>query len=220
MAPQNILKNKNILITAGSTWVAIDSVRVITNIFGGTLGLEIAEHAAKKGFKVTLLFGPGKSIPKTFDKSIKIIRYKYYFELLDLVKKHVSMKKYSVIIHSAAVADYTPENSFDGKIKSNKETLTIKLKRTIKIVDLIKKINKNIFLVKFKLEVNKSVEELILIAKKSMLASDADLIVANDFKNIKGSHSAYIINKLGDTILCNSKKEIASKLIKILLKNN
>ena len=49
---------KNILITAGSTWVAIDKVRVLTNIFGGRTGCMIAEEAVSRNHNVTLLIGP------------------------------------------------------------------------------------------------------------------------------------------------------------------
>ena len=81
------LNNINILVTAGPTWVPIDKVRVITNVFGGTLGAIIASEAAKTGANVTLLFGPGKAqIPQNI-KNLKIIRYKFYDDLLRLVKK-------------------------------------------------------------------------------------------------------------------------------------
>ena len=53
------LKNKKILITAGPTWIPIDKVRVITNIFKGRLGIIIAKEAIKRKAKVTLLLGPG-----------------------------------------------------------------------------------------------------------------------------------------------------------------
>ena len=55
------LKDKKILITAGPTWVAVDKVRVITNIFGGALGTIIAEQAKKTGAQITLLMGPGRA---------------------------------------------------------------------------------------------------------------------------------------------------------------
>jgi phosphopantothenoylcysteine decarboxylase/phosphopantothenate--cysteine ligase len=210
------LKGKKILITAGPTWVAIDKVRAITNIFGGTLGAIIAENANKLGADVTLLFGPGRtSLPKA-ENNFKIIKFKYFEELLDLVKKEVGSKKYDIVIHSAAVADYTPVSVNDGKIKSGKESLTIELKPTIKIVNLIKDLDPNIFLVKFKLEVNLSEKELLDVAYKSMQESKADLIVANDFNTVQKDHKAFIIDKDKSIKEFFGKKEIALGLLETL----
>lgn len=213
------LKNKRILVTAGSTWVPIDSVRVITNIFGGALGVEIATLAQKLGASVTLLLGPGRVLPPKECKTFKTINYKYYDELLELVTSQLASTKYDIMIHSAAVADYTPENVFKGKIKSTKEKLVIRLKKTKKIVDLVKKISPEIFLVKFKLEVGVTESELISIAKASMKQSDADMIVANDFNNIGANHKAYIIDKQNNIVESKTKEGIAKDLLKILSTN-
>ena len=215
---KKILKNKNIIITAGPTWVPIDKVRVITNIFGGALGFVIAKTAYQMGARVTLLMGPNRAILKYPTKNFRIIKFKYFGEILKLVKKEVGSKKYDVVIHSAAIADYAPIPSKKGKIKSGKEGLVIKLKPTIKIVDLIKKIDPTIFLVKFKLEVDLKRKELLKVAYKSMVASSADLIVANDFKDIKGEHRAFIIDKEKKVITCDGKKDIAKKLLLLVAK--
>ena len=53
-----ILENKKVLVTGGPTWVSVDDVRVITNVFGGTTGYRIAALAAEMGAEVTLLLGP------------------------------------------------------------------------------------------------------------------------------------------------------------------
>ena len=215
------LKNKKILVTAGPTWVSIDKVRVITNIFSGRLGLLIAKEAAKKGAKVTLLIGPGPfSFFKSKNKNLRVLHFKYFDELYSLMKREISSKKYDIVIHSAAVSDYAPVTTYKGKIKSGKENLIIKLKPTIKIVDQIKKWDKKVFLIKFKLEVNVKEKELIERAYESMLASNADLIVANDLKHMKGERQkAFIVDKERKIILCQNKKEIAKKLLNIIIVN-
>ncbi|MFA6525437.1 MAG: phosphopantothenoylcysteine decarboxylase [Patescibacteria group bacterium] len=210
-------KKKNILITAGPTWVPIDRVRIITTVFGGKLGWEIAKFASEKNYNVTLLMGPGRvSIPKKISKSFRIIRFKYFDELLNLVTNELKSKEYDAIIHSAAVPDYIPKKTNSGKIKSGISNFKIEFKRTIKIVDLIKKIRPDIFLVKFKLEVGKSKAQLIDIAYKSMVKSKADLIVANDYNDMKRKHKAYIIKKDKSYIIVNGKKEIASGVLKLI----
>jgi len=136
------------------------------------------------------------------------------------MKREISSKKYDIVIHSAAVSDYTPVTTYKGKIKSGKENLIIKLKPTIKIVDQIKKWNKKVFLVKFKLEVNVKEKELIERAYKSMLTSDADLIVANDLKYMKREkQKAFIIDKEKKITICQNKKEIAKKLLNIITRH-
>ena len=212
----NKLKNKNILITAGPTWVAVDKVRVITNIFGGALGSIIAQKAVAAGAKVKLLMGPGRAVLPKESKNLEIVRFKYYDELLDLIKKEVGSKKYDIVIHSAAVADYKPILAKEPKIRSGKKELIIRLKPTIKIVDLMKKLDPNIFLVKFKLEANLSEKKLIKVAYKSMMQSKADLMVANDFKTVVKSHKAFIIDKDRKISELNHKEEIAKGLVKII----
>lgn len=217
---KRIFNNKKILITAGPVWVPIDKVRVITNIFSGKLGFIIANLAYTLGADVTLLMGPGKILaPARKLSRFKVIKFRYFNELLELVKTHVGSKKYDVIIHSAAVSDYHPIFVKRGKIKSGEKELVIRLKPTIKIVDLVKKIDPNIFLVKFKLEVGLSQQELIDIAYKSMIQSNADLIVANDFRTItRGykNHIAFIINPQKLIKKITGKEKIANELLRII----
>ena len=82
------VNKKKILITAGPVWVPIDKVRVMTNIFGGALGYEIAKQAAKLGFDVVLLMGPGRTCFTNKEK-FKIIKFKYFEDIYELLKKEI-----------------------------------------------------------------------------------------------------------------------------------
>lgn len=214
------LENKKILITAGSVWVPLDKVRVITNIFGGRLGVNIAELAYKMGGDVTLLLGPGNAISNVSErKRFRIIKYRYFDELLKLMTEELKLGKYDIVIHSAAVSDYYVKNPPAGKIKSGKKTLILTLFPTIKIVDLIKKIAPNVFLVKFKLEVGAGKKKLMEIAHKSMLHSNADLIVANEFKTISQGaekHVGFIMDPDRNMLSFTGKAEIAQGLLDII----
>jgi phosphopantothenoylcysteine decarboxylase/phosphopantothenate--cysteine ligase len=216
---KKILKGKKILITAGPVWVPIDKVRVITNVFSGRLGWIIVKLAHKMGAEITLLMGPGKIdlISKKIP-NLKIIYFRYFDELLKLAKKEVASKKYDIMIHSAAVNDYAPIISREKKIKSGKQKLIIKLKPTIKIVDLVKKLDPSIFLIKFKLEVDISKKKLIDISYKSMLKSKADLMVANNMKTVAEykSHKAFIIDPQKNIKKVIGKEKIASSLLKMI----
>lgn len=207
------LKGKKILVTAGPTWVPIDKVRVITNIFGGSLGVIIAEKFVAAGAKVTLLMGRGRAVLPSESDNLKIIKFTFFDDLLRLVNNELKNNNYDAMIHSAAVADYTPVTSESGKIKSGKQELIIKLKPTIKIVDLVKEIAPKIFLVKFKLEVGVTKEKLIDIAKTSMIESDADLMIANEFSETGKNHRAYFIDKEQKVTECQGKENIAEEIV-------
>lgn len=205
----------SILITAGPTWVPVDKVRVLTNIFSGRLGYLIAQKATdKKNYEVTLFLGPGRiSLLEKQNDNLKIVKYKYFDELYNLLKEAVSSKKYDILIHSAAVADYAPKPA-DAKIKSGKQNLIIELNPTIKIVDQVKKWDPDIFLVKFKLEAGISPEELIDIAFESMMKSKADLMVANEFAETSEKyHRAYIISPKKEVKAVIGKEDIAEQLL-------
>jgi len=217
---KRILKNKKILITAGPVWVPVDKVRVITNIFSGRLGWAIAKIAHDMGANITLLMGPGKIIlPSKKIKNLEIIYFRYFDELLKLVKREVGSKKYDIMIHSAAVNDYAPRSSKEKKIKSGKQKLVIRLRPTIKIVDLVKKLDPSIFLVKFKLEVDVSEKKLIDVSYKSMLKSRADLMVANNMETVEKykGHEALIIDPEKNIKKVIGKVKVAVSLLKLIL---
>ena len=99
--------------------------------------------------------------------------------MFDAVKKEMK-QKFDIVILAAAVSDYIPEKSSSTKIKSDQNKIILKLKRAPKIIDEVKKIQKNVFLVGFKAETNLSRVRLIVEARKKLRESKADLIVAND----------------------------------------
>lgn len=211
---EKILKDKKILITAGPVWVPIDRVRIITSIFGGALGVIMAKKAAEMGADVFLIMGPGRARIEG-GKNLEVIKFKYFDELFNLMKKEISSKKYDIVIHSAAVPDYVPEKIFSGKIKSGKKNLVVKMKSTIKIVDCIKKWDSSAILVKFKLEVKKPERELKKVAQKSMARSKADIIVVNDLlKMTKNKHLAFIIDNERSKKV-STKDNLAGELLKI-----
>ncbi len=212
------LKGKKILVTAGPVWEPIDRVRVITNIFGGALGVKIASWAQREGAEVTLVFGPGRAeLPSLVLEKSKVIRFHYFDELFKIMKEEISSGKYDIVIHSAAVSDYRPTEVGQGKIASGQKELVIHFVPTVKIVDFIKRWDPSVFLVKFKLEVGLTKEQLIKKASRSMLQSNADLMVANDFNDVVGKqHKAFIIQKNADVIECQGKDEIAKKIILIV----
>ncbi|MEK6871047.1 MAG: bifunctional phosphopantothenoylcysteine decarboxylase/phosphopantothenate--cysteine ligase CoaBC [Thermoproteota archaeon] len=202
----SILKNKKVLMTAGPTIEYIDPIRIITNQSSGKTGVLLASELISSGAKVTLVYGPGIEKPP---KGAKIIKISTSKEMFDVVKKEMS-KEFDIVIMAAAISDYTPENPSKNKIKSTKNKIKISLKKAPKIIDQIKKYQKNVFLVGFKAETNLSKKELITLAKKKMNESSADMIVANDIGSIRYRKNP----ESNEVLIINSHKVISSGWIK------
>lgn len=206
------LKNKRILITAGPTWVPIDKVRVISNIATGETGILLAEKAARYGAKVTLLLGPVEAC--CLNKNIKIIRFKFFDELKNKIIKELKSKRYDIVIHSAAVSDYRPLKIYAQKVRSGIKNWRLNLVPTGKIIDSIKKINHNLFLVGFKFEPRSGKDTLIKKTKELIWRVNLDLAVANTTSGNR--YCAYIINhdKIYGPML--NKEDMTKKLIKLI----
>jgi len=86
MKNEKIFEGKKILITSGPVWVPIDKVRIITSIFGGALGVVMAEKAREMGADILLLMGPGRAKIEG-GQNLKVIKFKYFDELFSLIKK-------------------------------------------------------------------------------------------------------------------------------------
>jgi phosphopantothenoylcysteine decarboxylase/phosphopantothenate--cysteine ligase len=100
--------------------------------------------------------------------------------MFNAVKRKMRAKKFDIVILSAAAADYTVNTPSKSKIKSTHRNIVIKLRKAPKIIDQIKKFQKDVFLVGFKAETNVSKKELVRSAIRKLREADADMIVAND----------------------------------------
>ncbi len=209
------LKNKKVLMTAGPTIEYIDPVRVITNLSSGKTGVLLASELISAGAKVTLVYGPGKYKPH---KGVKVINVVTNKEMFDAAKKELK-KKFDIVIMAAAASDYTPENISKSKIKSNKKSLTIRLKKTPKIIDQVKKSQKNVLLIGFKAEINLTKSALIKSAQKKMKDSNADIIIANDIgdRYQKNPNNNQVLIVEDDKIISSSWKK-KEKIVKFIRK--
>lgn len=215
------LKGRRILVTAGPTWVPIDPVRHLGNRSSGRTGLAIARALAGVGAGVTLLLGPGISRPTDVDRRTLDIRdFETFDDLHGLVREHLQCRRFDAIVHAAAVSDYRLAEVHADKISSEREELILRLVRTPKIVDEIKGLDPEILLVKFKLEVARSTEELLSIARASRLHSRAELIVANDLAQMDGRrHLAYLLDDSGTLAEVSTTEELAGALATELVRS-
>ena len=176
---ESFFYEKNILVTAGSTIEHIDPIRVITNLSSGKMGNIIAEEALRLGANITLVYGHGTYSPKS-SPNLKIVRVNTSKEMYNVIVSELSFKRYDIAILSAAVADFTPERNSIKKISTSKEKILLTLSPTRKIINKIKHMSKQTFLVGFKAEYNVSDSKIIESAYKKLKECKGDLIVAND----------------------------------------
>src|SRR5690606_41809119 len=111
------LANKHILVTAGPTYEPLDPVRFIGNHSTGKMGFDIAEAAANKGAKVTLVTGPTHL--KTSHTNITTVAVQSAQQMYDAC--HAVYDEVDVVVAAAAVADYRPKNVASQKIKKRSE---------------------------------------------------------------------------------------------------
>jgi len=214
------LQNKRILMTAGPTIEYIDPIRIITNHSTGKTGVLLASGLISGGAKVTLIYGPGQEKPP---KGAKVIPVKTVMEMFTAVKKEMK-KKFDVVILAAAASDYVPTKSNKSKIKSTSKQMIVKLQRAPKIIDQIKKIQKDVFFVGFKAETNLTKINLIKIARKKLQETKADMIIANDigikYQKNPEHNNVQIVFKDGKVISSGWKKKIQiSKIIRKQIEN-
>lgn len=207
--------NKKVLITAGPTWIAIDKARVISNIASGQTGFILAEKLIELGAKVTLLLGPGYFCGS--EMAIKVIHFKYFPQLKQLLAKELRKGGYAALIHAAAVSDYRPKGGvIRNKISSHLKNFKINLIPTEKLINSFKNYNSGLFTVGFKFEPASTDSQLVKKATILLKEANLNLVVANSNKNM--SYRAYIldgINKHGPFL---SKVKMASYLSKLIEK--
>ena len=193
-------------MTCGPTWVAIDAVRVISNISTGELGHIIASDLAKEGARTTLLEGPVTH--HALLKKVKVLKFYYFDELFPLLVKELK-KGYDIVIHLAAVADYQVKKSFKSKLDSSLRNLTLNLTPTRKIIEVIKTLSPETFLVGFKLEDRTLENGLRKKALRLIEKAGCDLVVANGAT--RQGYIAYVLDQEGKILSRDKKKEGLSK---------
>jgi phosphopantothenoylcysteine decarboxylase / phosphopantothenate---cysteine ligase len=218
---------KRILISYGGTIEYIDPIRVISNTSTGKMGISLVKNAVYYGSQVTIVKGlTNFNIENDglySDHIVKIHEVKTSNQMYDVILNELKSFSYDIVILAAAVSDFKPSTYSESKIPSDTLSLNIHLVPTIKIIDNIKDISKDLFLVAFKADYNTSVDSLLLKAYNKLLNSNADLVVANDV----GKKGAHIGSELNEVFLIDkdrnyyhfplqSKNEIANKILKII----
>ncbi|MGE0079200.1 MAG: bifunctional phosphopantothenoylcysteine decarboxylase/phosphopantothenate--cysteine ligase CoaBC [Bacteroidales bacterium] len=180
---------KKVLVTSGPTYEHIDPVRFIGNYSTGKMGTAIAEKFVGEGADVIFVTGPSAVIPNP-SSAVKIINVTSAGQMLDAVREY--FKNIDIAVMAAAVADFTPENPADVKIKREKDDLVLKLKPTEDIAAILgAEKQPNQILVGFALETNNEIEN----AKRKLQKKNLDFIVLNSLKD-SGAGFGFDTNKV------------------------
>ncbi|SNT37679.1 phosphopantothenoylcysteine decarboxylase / phosphopantothenate--cysteine ligase [Ekhidna lutea] len=210
------LRGKRVLITSGPTFEAIDPVRFIGNHSSGKMGTAIAKAFQNAGAETTMISGPADYFPDHGN----LIKVQSANEMLAEAEKHYS--EADIVIFSAAVSDYRPENPATEKIKKKDDTLQVNLVKNPDIAAELGKKKKNQFHIGFALETNN--EEVN--AKEKLKKKNFDLIVLNSL-NDNGAGFQRDTNKV--TFFDNnnntykfelkSKTDVATDIVDYVIKN-
>ncbi len=197
-----------ILVTCGPTWVPIDQVRVISNASTGLMGHAIADAFIKQGASVTLLEGPVTHV--WYNAKVQVVKY-CFFDELSFQFKRLLKQRFDAVIHAAAVSDYKVMNASNVKLDSS-TALTLRLTATPKLIEWVKKVSPQSFLVSFKLE--SSLTKAVSEAKRQIKHLNGDLVVAN----CSGKrYAAWLIDRRGQVMLKTvDKKVLANQLAEIV----
>ncbi len=213
MALNRPLQNLKVLVTCGPTWIPIDQIRVISNSSTGEMGHRISHLLCREGAKVTLIQGPVTHSLRHLPE--KVLKFQFFEELSKIFLSELKTTSYDVVIHSAAVSDYKLRKPYAKKLSSNISEFKLDLIPTKKLIERIKKISPNTFLVGFKLEADTKQEFLVKRAKALIQKTKCDLVVANisSEKNYKG----FIVDRNGKIFSQkNSKEQMAKSLVEMI----
>ncbi len=202
-AVQKSLLGKTVLVSAGPTFEDLDPVRFLGNNSSGRMGIAIAEEAKQRGARVILVQGPG-DLQADLDTG-QITRVRSAEEMFQACQQHFSSS--DVTILAAAVADYTPSERSDTKIKKKAGDLKIDLKRTTDIAATLgKEKREDQLLIGFALETNNAEEN----AKRKLVKKNFDFIVLNTLED-EGAGFKHSTNKVSFVFPESSSKQFELK---------
>ncbi|MDQ4073323.1 MAG: bifunctional phosphopantothenoylcysteine decarboxylase/phosphopantothenate--cysteine ligase CoaBC [Thermoproteota archaeon] len=222
---RSFFEHKRILISLGSTLEYIDPIRIVSNTSSGKMGFSLVENALSFGSSVTVIKGNTTAnwdIESHKDSNFKVIYVKTSQQMNEVLGKELKFQRYDIAIMAAAVSDFKPVKYSDSKISSD-DSLTLTFAPTIKIINSVKNIHNDIFLVAFKADWNVSIDALLFKSYRKILDSNADLVVANDVgrrDTLIGSDSneVLIVDKYKNYyhVPVQSKFDVARNIFKVI----
>jgi phosphopantothenoylcysteine decarboxylase / phosphopantothenate---cysteine ligase len=204
------LAGEHVVITAGPTQEPLDPVRYISNRSSGKMGYALAETAASRGARVTLVAGP-VNLPDP--PGVTVVRVHTANEMRRAVFDYLDDA--SIIIKAAAVADYHVADVPTQKVKKSAMRMSLSLDPTPDILAELGQKKGDRLLVGFAAETEKLVEE----GRRKLESKNCDMIVANLVGEGVGFESdeneVVLILRTGESIPLRraSKRAIAGQIL-------
>ncbi len=164
------LAGETVLITAGPTREKIDPVRYLTNRSSGRMGYALAEAALRRGARVLLVTGPTVLTPPG---AAEVTQVETAEEMRSAVLR--LLPQATIVIKTAAVADYRPKSAASQKIKRS-GPMSLELEPTGDILGEIAKQKQSQLVIGFAAETENVLEN----ARKKLVKKSLDAIVVND----------------------------------------
>ncbi|MFC7068258.1 bifunctional phosphopantothenoylcysteine decarboxylase/phosphopantothenate--cysteine ligase CoaBC [Halobaculum lipolyticum] len=173
------LDGRHVVVTAGATSEAVDTVRVLTNRASGRTGRAIARALSARGADVTLLHdasAAGEGVdgdPPWAD----VVDVESAAEMTEAAV--AACVDADALVSAAAISDYTVERVGE-KIRSGEESLTLDLTPTPKLLDTVREAFPDLTLVGFKAESEGDDDALVERARETLDRAGLAFVVAND----------------------------------------
>jgi phosphopantothenoylcysteine decarboxylase/phosphopantothenate--cysteine ligase len=205
------LEGETVLITAGPTQEPIDPVRYISNRSSGKMGYALAEAALRRGARVILVSGP-VNIPAPGGIELTLVRTAR--EMRKAVLEHLA--EATIIIKSAAVADYHVSEVPKQKLKKTAARVSLELDPTPDILAEVGQKKGDRLLIGFAAETENLIEE----ARRKMISKHCDMVVGNlinqDGLGFESDRNEVeIITRSGDRVHAGpaNKRDIAERIL-------
>ncbi len=205
IAREKDMAGLRVLVTAGPTQESLDPVRYLTNHSSGKMGYAIARAAARRGAQVTLVTGPTSLERPRFMQVVEIVSAEDMFREVT-----TRAPEQDIIIKAAAVADYTPAQVAEDKLKKKDGDMSIPLVRTKDILGYLGEHRREgQYLCGFSMETRDMLEN----SRKKLHKKHVDMIAAN---NVKESGAGFAV----DTNLLTLITEDSEKALPLMSKED
>lgn len=181
-----------ILVTAGATREPLDEVRFVSNVSTGATGAALADTLLGFGHDVTLLRGEG-AVKSQHVRDAET--FSSCADLLAKLQRRLGTGQFDAVVMTAAVADYRPDTTQTGKIRSDADELVVRLVRTPKILPQLKSLSpRPLRVIGFKFTVGADAEARRAAVLAQWAAGGVDATVHNDLHEIRSAavHPFYL----------------------------
>jgi phosphopantothenoylcysteine decarboxylase/phosphopantothenate--cysteine ligase len=205
------LEGEVVLITAGPTQEPLDAVRYLSNRSSGKMGYATAEEAVARGARVILVSGP---VSLAEPANMEVIHVQTAAQMFDAVMQHLDES--TIIIKTAAVADYHRADAPQHKVKKTAARMSIELDPTVDILAELGRKKGDRLLIGFAAET----ENLIAEARRKLESKNCDMVVANLVSQSgigfdSDENEVVLVTRTSDPIAVRRapKKEIAARIL-------